>query len=100
MPSPCLTAMAISVPPKASPQAWSAAASFGLLAACLGLELAHERNEIRFRDPVMPNFLNEVVIRNLRLGGSRVDVRLHRYGQDVTANVLSREGTLRLAILK
>ena len=44
----------------------------------------------------MPNFLNEVVIRNLRLGGSRVDVRLHRYGQDVTVNVLSREGTLAL----
>jgi len=87
-------------PVACSPQAWSAAASFGLLAACLGLELAHERNQIRFRDPVMPNFLNEVVIRNLRLGGSRIDVRLHRYGQDVTVNVLSREGTLRLALLK
>ena len=48
----------------------------------------------------MPDFLDEVVIRNLRLGGSRVDVRLHRYGQDVTANVLSREGPLRVALLK
>ena len=74
--------------------------AFWLLAACLGLELAHERNQIRFRDPVMPDFLDEVVIRNLRLGPSRVDVRLHRYGADVTANVLAREGSLRVAVLK
>ena len=87
-------------PVACSPQAWSAAASFGLLAACVGLEMVHERNQIRFREPVMPDFLDEVVIRSLRLGGSRVDVRLHRYGQDVTANVLSREGSLRVALFK
>ena len=87
-------------PVACSPQAWAAASLFGLLAACLGLELAHEENEIRFRDPVMPSFLDEVVIRNLRLGASRVDVRLHRYADDVTANVLARHGTARIAILK
>ena len=87
-------------PVACSPQAWSAAASSGLLAACFGLEMAHERNQIRFREPVMPDFLDEVVIRNLTLGGSRVDVRLHRYGQDVTANVLARKGLLRVALLK
>ena len=48
----------------------------------------------------MPDFLDEVVIRNLRLGASQVEVRLHRYGPDVTANVLSREGSLRVAVLK
>ena len=57
-------------------------------------------NEIRFRDPVMPDFLDEVIIRNIRLGGSRADLRLHRYGHDVTANVLSREGSLRVVLLK
>jgi glycogen debranching enzyme len=87
-------------PVACSPQAWSAAATFALLGGCLGLELAHDRNEIRFRDPVMPDFLDELVIRNLRLGGSRVDVRLHRYGEDVTANVLSREGAVRVALFK
>jgi len=87
-------------PVACSPQAWSAAATFGLLGGCLGLELAYGRNQIRFRDPVMPDFLNELVIRNLRLGSSCVDVRLHRYGQDVTVNVLSREGSVRVALLK
>jgi glycogen debranching enzyme len=87
-------------PVACSPQAWSAAASFGLIAACVGVEMIHERGQIRFHDPVMPDFLDEVVIRNLRLGGSRVDVRLHRYDQDVTLNVLSREGPLRVALYK
>jgi glycogen debranching enzyme len=87
-------------PVACAPQAWAATAIFGLLGACLGLELAHDQNEIRFRDPVMPDFLDEVIIRNMRLGGSRADLRLHRYGHDVTANVLSRHGTSKILILK
>jgi glycogen debranching enzyme len=87
-------------PVACSPQAWAAAAPFSLLASCLGLELAYDRNQIRFREPLMPGFLSEVVIRSLRLGASRTDVRLHRYGQDVSANVLSREGSLKVALLK
>ncbi|MGI8526667.1 MAG: amylo-alpha-1,6-glucosidase [Pseudolabrys sp.] len=87
-------------PVACAPQAWAATAIFGLLGACLGLELAHDQNEIRFRDPVMPDFLDEVVVRNMQLGDSRADVRLHRYGHDVTANVLSRRGSVKILILK
>jgi glycogen debranching enzyme len=87
-------------PVACSPQAWSAAASFGLFAACIGLEIVHDRNQIRFREPHMPVFLEEAIIRNLTLDGSRVDVRLHRYGRDVAANVLSRDGPLRVAVFK
>jgi glycogen debranching enzyme len=82
------------------PQAWSAAAIFGLLGACLGLRLPHGENEIQFQDPTLPDFLNDLVIRDLRLGLSRADVRLHRYGSDVTVNVLAREGSARVHILK
>lgn len=87
-------------PVACAPQAWAATAIFGLLGACLGLELSHEKDEIRFRDPVMPAFLDEVVIRNVQLGGSCADLRLHRYGNDVTANVLAHRGTCKIVILK
>lgn len=87
-------------PVACAPQAWSAAAIFGLVGACLGLELDHEQDEIQFHEPVMPDFLDEVVIRNLRLGNSRADIRLHRYGSDVTANVLSRNGSAKILISK
>jgi glycogen debranching enzyme len=77
-------------PVACAPQAWSAAAMFGLLAACLGLELSHERNEIQFHEPWMPELLEDLVIRGLRLGSSSADVRLHRHGSDVAMNVLAR----------
>ena len=82
------------------PQAWAAASIFGLLAGCLGLELAHADNQICFRDPVLPDFLDHLTIRNLALGDSRLDLRLNRYGRDVTVNVLSRRGNARVMILK
>ncbi len=87
-------------PVACAPQAWAASAIFGLLGACLGLDLNQEQDEILFHEPVMPDFLDEVVIRNLRIGTSRADVRLHRYGADVTANVLTRRGSARILISK
>lgn len=82
------------------PQAWAAAAPFGLLAACLGLEIRHERLELRLKDPVLPDFLDEIVIRNLRIGPETLDLRLKKHGTDVAANVLSRSGSVRVLVMK
>jgi glycogen debranching enzyme len=87
-------------PVACAPQAWAASALLGLLSACLGLELDHTAKEVRFRDPVMPDFLDELVIRNVSLGDSRLDLRLHRYDRDVTVNVLDRRGSARVLLLK
>jgi glycogen debranching enzyme len=87
-------------PVACAPQAWAATSVFGLLGACLGLDLSCSDNEIRFRNPVLPAFVDEVVIRNLRLGEGGADIRVHRYGRDVSANVLARRGSTRIAILK
>jgi glycogen debranching enzyme len=87
-------------PTACAPQAWAAAAAFGLLEATVGLELKQQENEIHFRNPMLPDFLDEIVLRNLRLGASSATVRLHRYAQDVTANVLERAGNSRIIISK
>lgn len=79
-------------PVACSPQAWAAAAPFGLIAACLGLELSAERREIRFTQPQLPNFLEALMLRNLRLGGARTDLLFRREDDDVTLRILSREG--------
>jgi glycogen debranching enzyme len=89
-----------SYPVACTPQAWAAAAPFGFLSACLGLELRHDRNQVRFRDPVMPAFLDEVLIRNVRLGASSLDLRLHRFGRDVTVNVIRRVGDAQVSLVK
>jgi glycogen debranching enzyme len=87
-------------PVACAPQAWASATPFALLCACLGLGLDHVRNEIAFTDPHLPDFLEEVVIRGLRLGTSRADVRLRRDGDDITVSVLDREGGARIVQTK
>ncbi len=87
-------------PVACTPQAWAAAAPFGLLAACLGLELRHDRNRIRFRDPLMPAFLENVLLRNLTLGETAVNLRVHRHGTDVTVNIEHRAGNAQVVVTK
>ena len=87
-------------PVACSPQAWAASSIFGILGACLGLEQANAEKEIRFRHPIMPEFLDEIVLRNVRLGSSHADFRMHRYGSDVSTNVLNRRGNAKILIVK
>ena len=89
-------------PVACAPQAWASATPFALLASCLGLKLDHARNEISFIDPRMPGFLDELVIRGLRLGDSSIDVRLKRDddSHDITVSVLAREGDARIVQVK
>ena len=55
-------------PVACAPQAWASATPFSLLEAALGLEFDAERSEIRLRNPRLPAFLHEVVLRDLQLG--------------------------------
>jgi glycogen debranching enzyme len=84
-------------PVACSPQAWAAGTPLLLLQSSLGLEFDLDRNEILFRNPRLPPFLEEVILRNLRLGQSAVDVMLHRHGTDVSLQVLRNEGHIKVA---
>jgi glycogen debranching enzyme len=85
-------------PVACSPQAWASAAPFAFLQACLGLSFDLPGERVRFRQPRLPDFLDQVVIRQLRVGDSQFDVMLRRYGADVSVNVLDRRGDGRVAI--
>jgi glycogen debranching enzyme len=85
-------------PVACSPQAWASAAPFALLEACLGPEFDPTLQEVRFRQPRLPEFLDEVIIRKLTLGDSRFDVMLRRYGNEVSVNLLDRQGEGRVVV--
>ena len=55
-------------PVACSPQAWASATPFTLLEASLGLEFDPFNSEIRLRNPRLPAFLDEVMLRDLQLG--------------------------------
>jgi len=86
-------------PVACAPQAWASATPFTLLEASLGLEFDAERSEIRLRNPRLPAFLNEVILRELQLGSSTIDLRIRRHGDDVSMEVLRRRGEIQVSIV-
>ena len=86
-------------PVACAPQAWASATPFTLLEAALGLEFDARRGEIRLRNPRLPAFLDEVVLRDLRLGPSSVDLRVRRHGDDVSMEVLRTRGRIQVSIV-
>ena len=86
-------------PVACAPQAWASATPFTLLEAALGIQFDIERNEIRLRNPRLPAFLDEVILRDLQLGPSSVDLRLRRHGDDVSMEVLRRHGQIQVSIV-
>ncbi|TYO99602.1 glycogen debranching enzyme [Geothermobacter ehrlichii] len=83
-----------------SPQAWAAGAVFMLLQACLGLDIDARRRTVCFRHPVLPDFLDQVTLRDLRLAGGRISLRLTRYHDDVGINILERSGKIGVTVIK
>ena len=86
-------------PVACSPQAWASAAPFTLLDASLGLEFDPFQGEIRLRNPRLPAFLDEVVLRGLRLNASSVDLRLRRDGETVALNTTRTRGDIRVSVV-
>jgi glycogen debranching enzyme len=86
-------------PVACAPQAWASAAPFALLQASLGLEFEPAEGEIRLRNPSLPLFLDEVILRNLRLGGSSVDLLLRRHGEDISLQVLRNHGHIQVSAI-
>jgi glycogen debranching enzyme len=86
-------------PVACAPQAWAAATPFALLQASLGLSFKPSANEVRLINPRLPSFLDEVVLRKLRLGNSSLDLAVTRHGEDVALRVLRREGQINVTAI-
>jgi len=86
-------------PVACAPQAWASATPFSLIQASLSLEFAPENGEIRLRNPSLPSFLDQIIIRNLRLGDSVSDLRVHRHGHQVSVEPLRTQGTVQVSVV-
>jgi glycogen debranching enzyme len=72
------------------PQAWAAGSIFHLLRAILGLDADAHRNTL-YVDPVLPHWLPEITLHNLRVGGGKVTLRFWRDHEKSRYEVLSSE---------
>lgn len=78
------------------PQAWAAAAPLSLIQSCLGLGFDPAALRITFNEPMLPDFLDQVVLRRLAIGTEWADVALRRSGRKVVVDVLDRGGPVRV----
>ncbi|MCK8783688.1 amylo-alpha-1,6-glucosidase [Roseomonas sp. NAR14] len=82
------------------PQAWASATAFAALGAMLGIGFRPEARQIRFERSVLPQWLEWVRLKNLRLGDASVDVLLRRFHPSgVSVSVLRREGDVEVAVI-
>jgi glycogen debranching enzyme len=85
-------------PVACAPQAWAAASVFAVLGAALGVSFAPQERQIRFTRPILPAWLGEVRLANLRLGEASVDLLVRRGGNDVAVSVVRRDGPVEIVL--
>jgi glycogen debranching enzyme len=86
-------------PVACSPQAWASATPFTLIEASLGLQFDPAANEIRLRNPCLPSFLDEMVLRDLQLNQASIDIKVRRHRSSVSVEVLEQRGHVQLSVV-
>lgn len=75
------------------PQAWAAGSVFHLLQAILGLE-ADAHKKTLYVDPVLPPWLPDITLHNLRVGASKLTLRFWTENNETRYEVLSGQREL------
>ena len=79
-------------PVSCSPQAWASGALLLILASVLGIRPSAPRKELNIVNPELPDWLDHLHIRNLRVGKSRVGLDFSRRRDRTFCNVVDIEG--------
>ena len=78
------------------PQAWATAAPLSLIQSVLGLGFDCDPPRISFDHPLMPDFLEEIQLRQLAVDGASADVAVRRSGEEVAVHLLGRRGNIQV----
>ncbi len=82
----------VAYPVSCSPQAWASGAFFMMLQAVLGILPDAPARVLHIRNPVLPSFLDVLVVSGLRVGASQVDLQFRRHGGRTLVNLLEVSG--------
>ncbi|CAN5447863.1 amylo-alpha-1,6-glucosidase [soil metagenome] len=85
-------------PVACQPQAWAAGALFQVIGSMLGLEPDASRGMLEVRFPVLPEWLSDIRLENLRVGAATIDLGFSRTGASTSVRELRRVGDLAVAI--
>jgi glycogen debranching enzyme len=79
-------------PVSCSPQAWASGSWFLILTSILGIRPCAPQRELNIINPELPDWLDSLRIRNLRIGNSRVGLDFTRHRDRTFCNVVDVEG--------
>ncbi|MFN8571220.1 MAG: amylo-alpha-1,6-glucosidase [Gemmatimonadaceae bacterium] len=85
-------------PVACSPQSWAAAAPFLMIQASLGISIDALKRQVVLSHPSLPDAVDHVWIRNLRVGDGEVGLTIQRTGGAVSAAVSNRTGAIDVII--
>ena len=87
-------------PVACAPQAWAAGAVFLVLQSCLGLSINAKESRVHSYHPALPEAIQFLRIRNLKIGGSSVDLVFERQAEAVSVDVQRRSGDIEIVTVK
>ncbi len=88
----------VGYPVACSPQAWAAGAPLLMLQAILGVSARAGVNMLTVNKPHLPVWLNEVELRNLRVGQSSISLVFRREGEITGFSLIDRRGDVRVVM--
>ncbi len=80
------------------PQAWAAVSVPFLLETVLGLVPDAFERRLRIVRPMLPDFINYIELRRLKIGTATVDLRFDREAHRTSVKVLSRDGAIDVVV--
>lgn len=86
----------VTYPTSCSPQAWSAGSIFLILQSLLGLIPNAEEDILYIKNPILPKWLAEVEIKDLRIGQSKLDLFFKKIEEKISFSVLRKEGSIQV----
>ena len=86
----------IDYPVSCCPQAFAAGSLPLLLSTCISYEPDALNNVLRINEPLLPEWLGDVTIQNLRIGTSQINLNLRTTEGSTSCQLLSKKGDVRL----
>jgi len=89
----------IEYPVACSPQAWACGSIYLIIQSLLGINADVISNRIYLK-PILPDKINKVEVKNLKIGDNRADFMLIKEGNRVKLSDVKTEGNIKLILLK
>lgn len=88
----------VQYPVACSPQAWATGTIFQLIQMMVNLVPDASSNYLRIIDPALPESINRLSLKNLRVGATLLDLEFERSGTTTSCGVVKKRGNLRVVI--